>query len=680
MKVITFDSKVCQNLDQALKKEWLETNQFGGFASSTIASANTRREHGLLVAQLKPPLGHHILLNNLEETLFIDDVGYPLSTQIYQNTVYPEGYQNLSEFSLLPFPTWIFRIEDLVFAKTLVFMHEEQTVFVRYQILEGDENFVRLELKPLTAFRHFKSLTRKNERLSTKLEVASGRIQFAGVFFHHNAAIADQSGAWQCGIQYPEEKKLGLDFEEDLYAPFRLVYTFTKGREVFFCASLEYREKIDPAELISKEQDRRYRLLKNIHIADSRFQTLANSGQSFLVHSMEKPNSLQSSVLMSNYPSCENSARDTLIAFHGLTLTMTQYPIAHQILLRLGNQVRNGLLPARQPDCDGTVLARDQKQGVDYGAIDSPLWLVYRSFEYLRYSEDRKTVEQNLFPVLDSIIDSYVKGTHFGIHVAEDGLVSGDGKGTPLTWMDRKAGRSVVTPRDGKAVEIQALWYNALCAMAFMADAFGKATLKKKYQELALQAKRSFNSIFWNASEGYLYDVINLEGNKDASLRPNQLLALGLTFPLLDQDARKWNSILEITKRILLTPYGLRTLAPDELQYQGICNGDQLRRARAYHQGAVWPWLFVPFLSAFLRTHQDSKQAQEWFLNFIAPFFNHLENRGLGFASEVFDGDPPHEARGAIAQAISIGPALELHEMLIGERATPEKLNVLTLG
>ena len=214
MKVISFDSKFCQNLDQALKREWLETNQFGGFASSTILSINTRRQHGLLVAQLKPPLERHILLNSLEEILFIDDVAYPLSTQLYRDTIYPEGYRNLSEFSLLPFPTWVFRVEDLLLTKTVIFMHDEQTVLIRYQILEGDENLVRLKIRPLTTFRHFQALTHKNERLNTKIELSPGRIQFAGLFFHHNAAIVDQDGSWYCKVQYPEEKQQGLDLKK----------------------------------------------------------------------------------------------------------------------------------------------------------------------------------------------------------------------------------------------------------------------------------------------------------------------------------------------------------------------------------------------------------------------------------------------------------------------------------
>ena len=268
MKGISFDSKICQDLDQALKKEWLETNQFGGSASSTIICANTRRYHGLLIAQLKPPLGRFVMLSGIEEILFIDETTYPLSTQLYPNTVHPEGYRNLNQFSLLPFPTWIFQMEDLILAKSVILMHDEQTVLVRYQILAGDEHLVRLELKPQTAFRDCNSLAYHNGRLNTNIESSFGRIRLAGLFFYHNAAIVDQSGSWYRQVQYPEEKKLNLDFEEDLYSPFRLVYTFLKGREVFFCASIEDYKTVDFQMFVAREEDRRRRFVNNLSISD----------------------------------------------------------------------------------------------------------------------------------------------------------------------------------------------------------------------------------------------------------------------------------------------------------------------------------------------------------------------------------------------------------------------------
>ncbi|MBI4358534.1 MAG: glycogen debranching enzyme family protein [Candidatus Omnitrophica bacterium] len=677
MKIISLDSKICQDLDQALKKEWLEINQFGGFASSTIISANTRRHHGLLIAQLKSPLGRHLLLSHLEEILYIDEIAYPLSTQLYGESVRPEGYRNMKEFSFIPFPTWTFHVEDIVIQKSLVFMHEEQTVLVRYQILAGDKDLVRLEVKPLTAFRHFQALAYKNERLNKKVDISGGRIHFAGLFFHHNAAIVDPSGSWYCGIQYPEEKGQGLDFEEDLYAPFRLVYTFLKDREMFLSASLEKREVIHPEFLVSREENRRFSLLKNIRVSDPRFQLLAYSGQSFFV----RPIGAESvrTTLSTNYPYCEDSARHALIALHGLTLTTGQYETARQTLAHLASQVREGLLPNRWADHKEAAFLSDQDREPDYASIDAPLWLIHAAYEYLRYSEDSKTVAGILFPVLNSILESLINGTRFNIRVASDGLLSGTQRRKALTWMDAKVGNWVVTPREGKPVEVQALWYNALSAMVYMADLFGKSSLKKTYFELALKAKESFNRLFWDPTLGYLFDVVDGE-KKDSSLRPNQLLALGLPFPILEEESAKWHSILGMVKQHLLTPYGLRTLAPQDLNYCKSCAGDGFRRNRAYHQGTVWPWLFVPYVRALLRlSDPPARQLKKELLDYMSPLFAHFEDRGMGFISEIFDGDEPHEARGAIAQAMNVGTMLELYEILETENAISEKRDALTL-
>lgn len=271
MSSISFDSKTCQNLDQALKKEWLERNRYGGFASSTIVSVNTRRYHGLLVARLHPPLGHFVLLSNVEEILYVDEIAYPLSTLLYRDVVNPEGYRNLNQFFPFPFPTWIFQVEDLVLAKSLIFMYDEQTALLRYQVLSGDENLVRLEIRPLMAFRDFHSLGHQNDRLNTEVKSSTGQLQFSGLCFYHNAAIVDQAGNWYCRIQYPEEKARGLDFEEDLYAPFRLVHTFIKGRAAFFCASVNSYAKIDPELLIAKESDRRNHIRHEKPPVDMRF-------------------------------------------------------------------------------------------------------------------------------------------------------------------------------------------------------------------------------------------------------------------------------------------------------------------------------------------------------------------------------------------------------------------------
>lgn len=662
VKVISFDAQFCQNLDQSLKQEWIETNQFGGYASSTITSMNTRRYHGLFVPQLKPPLGRHVLLSHVEETLYVDDIAYPLSSQIYSETVYPEGYQKINEFTLLPFPSWTYYIEDLVLTKSIIFMHDEQSVVIRYQLLEGDRNNVRLEVKPLTPFRSIHSLTRMNDRFNTTINVSAGRISFCGLYFYHNAAIVDQSGKWYQNIFYAEEKERGLDFQEDLYQPFRLVFTFLNEGDPYLCASLEDRGTIHPSVLISREENRRYRILKDIHVTDPKFQLLAYSGHKFFV---------DKKIITSGYPWFENSARDALIAFHGLTLSTGQYQIARNVLSFYAEQVKGGLLPV-QKFSNEDMSASFNRQDKESGEVDTSLWLIHSVYEYFIYSHDLETLN-HLFPILSSIVDHYMKGTHFHIRMTPDGLVEATDRGKALTWMNAVTDTHVpITAREGKPVEIQALWYNALRALAELSEALGKDELQKFYTQTAALAKRSFNRIFWDDSHGYLYDVVSDKKN-DSSLRPNQLLALGLPFPVLEENLSKWHSVLKVTKQKLLTPFGLRSLSPSDSYYQKTCVGDRTKRSRAYHQGSVWPWLLVPYVKAWTRISADLKDEKIHFLEFISPLLAHVEKRGLGFVSEVFDGEAPHEAREAIAHSVNVAACLELYELLVEEKKSAPK-------
>ena len=691
MNVISFDSQVCRDLNQSLKREWIETNQFGGYASSTIALINTRRYHGLFVPQLKPPLGRHVLLSHVEEILYIDDVAYPLSSQLYSESTYPEGYKNINEFTLLPFPTWTYYIEDLVLTKSIIFMHDEQTVIVRYQLLEGDRNFVRLEVKPLTPFRSIHSLTHMNDRFNTIIDVSAGRISFAGLFFYHNAAIIDQSGKWYQHIYYAEEKERGLDFQEDAYHPFRLVYTFLNEADPYLCASLQDREIIHPSVLISHEENRRYRILKDIQVTDSRFQLLAYSCHKFFIdpfkvydhtdlisNSNPRVTAVESAknghkndqtkkIITAGYPWFENSARDALIAFHGLTLSTGQYQIARNVLSFYADQVQDGLLPIQKFSQDENNLYFHSNQEKDYGEADTPLWLIHAAYEYYQYSHDHETLSY-LFPILSSIVEHYIKGTQFNIHMSQDGLIEAAHRGKALTWMNAVTDANIpITAREGKPVEIQALWYNALCALAELSEGFGKLSLKRFYDQMALSARRSFNRVFWNPSLGYLYDVVG-EKKNDGSLRPNQLFALSLPFPILEENPSKWRSILDITKQNLLTPFGLRSLSLTDPYYQKTCYGDRAKRSRAYHQGSVWPWLLVPYLSASIKVSSDPKQEKIYFLEFLTNFLTHVEKRGLGFISEIFDGEAPYEAREATAHAVNVAAFLELYELLIEDK------------
>ncbi len=656
MKTVSFDSRICRDLDQALQKEWLETNGLGAVASSTVAGAHTRRSHGLLAVSSDPCF----FLNHLDETLFIDETAYPLATRLYERTAFPEGFKHLSEFHLTPFPSWIFKIGDVVLMKSVMMVEGEETVFIRYQLLGGNEVLTRLEVRPLVAVRSADSLMHRSPDFKPALFFKPGRIGVAAaanvpnLFFYHNAAIVDQTGVWFERIQYSNDRLNGFDSEEDLYSPFCLNYTFLRGLEVFLCASANGKKEMHPDLLIASEEERRKTSAKNTPRLDSRFQLLRRSASSFLI----SDSSLGGTV--NGRPRFSDSAREALFAFHGLLLVTGKTDHARRLLICLAKQMKNGLL-------------------VPNAAIDLPLWFIYRVFEYLTYSDDLETVGRTLFPISQSIIEAWKKGNE-RVRVAADGLVETISNECPLTWMDAKAGNSAATLRKGKPVEIQALWYSSLCALGEMAGLLGLWAAKSSYEWLAGQAKKSFNEAFWNGDScgGFLLDGM-AESTRDASFRPNQLFALGLAFPILEEKSEKWNSVLNLAKKYLLTPYGLRTLAPHEPDYRGRLEGDPARRERAVHQGTVWTHLLVPYAVAFLRANGYSKQSKEELFSFLSPLWQRLESGCFGHIPEMFDGDFPHESRGSQVSASALGACLELYELLTDIGTAPKTAHTLTL-
>jgi predicted glycogen debranching enzyme len=676
VKLIQFDAQLCQDLDQVTQREWFESNGVGGYASSTLACVNTRRYHGLLVSPLTPSDERFILLNNLDETLYIGDEAYPLGTQFYAGTIYPKGYQNLWEFQLHPFPVWIFRVDDLVLAKCVLLIHGEPTVFVRYQILAGDENWVRLEVRPIVSFRKPDTFNHASDKLCVNLKLAPGQIQCIPseatpkLNFYHNAAILDQSEIWYRGVQYPDERYEGRDFEEDLFSPFRLEYSFMRGGEVFLCATLSTKTTQELAETVAREDMRRRELAKSISVKDPFFQAMSYAAHSFFIglpgsaNEAGKGESESSPPAVTSLPSFETKTRDILTAFHGLFLATAQYAKGRELLVHYAHQAKHGLLPGH------FIRSHNDEESA---AADSPLWFIHDCFEYFKYTEDRKTVEHILFPATRHVIEWYVKGTNFGIGLTAEGLIACGAGAT--TSMDKASDCEVCSSHSRLTVHVQALWHNALSEMALMAEAFGSEALKKNYLGLAARAKRSFNRMFWVdelkrdfAPKGYLCDSIRNK-KKNLELRSGQILALGLPFPILEENSAKWNAILDVARRYLLTPYGLRTLAPFEPHYHGRYEGNLSKRSKIYNEGMAVPWLLVPFARAVLHNKHNSKNLKNDISALLKPFTDQLFDHGLGFVSEIFDGDKPFQARGAIASVLGSATCLELCEILYGQMA-----------
>jgi predicted glycogen debranching enzyme len=645
--MIRFGEEICTNLDAALRREWLETNGLGGFASGTVNGCNTRRYHGLLVAATKPPVGRFVLLSKLEETLIVNGRRYELGTNCYPGVTHPQGFQYLKQFRLDPFPTFTFSVDGIEIEKTLFLVQGENTTVVEYQLrgLE-DGTSVQLELRPLIAFRDYHSLTHENGAINGRISQQPGQISvcpYAGLpalYLANNADQIESTGHWYRSFEYEVERERGLDFQEDLFNPCVLRFDVNSKPKATIIASTEPHD-VDTAEAYRKREiSRRKDNALHSPVGDDFVTSLATAADQYIVSRGD-----QKSVI-AGYHWFSDWGRDTMIALPGLTLPTRRYDVARSILRTFAKHVDRGMLPNRFPDAGETP---------EYNTVDASLWFFEAVRAYLANTGDLDFVQHELYSVLNDIVAWHVRGTRFGIKLDSAGLLNSGEPGVQLTWMDAKVGEWVVTPRRGKAVEIQALWYNAVCIMENIAGRLGDEIARKRYSNLAALTKWSFNRLLWNEKGGYLYDVVN-GGPPDASIRPNQIFAVSLPHSMLSSE--RANRVVEVVKEHLLTPYGLRSLAPSNPQYRGRYSGDGGSRDAAYHQGTVWPWLMGPFISAYVKVNGGSdaarRQAEAW----LAPLKDHLTDAGLGQVSEIFDGDPPHRPVGCIAQAWSVAELL----------------------
>jgi len=613
--MIHFDAQWCTNLEIASQREWLETNGLGGFASSTICGLNTRRYHGLLVASLNPPTSRYVLLSKLEEIFVLNGRSFELGTNRYPGAIHPAGYLLQSSFRQDPFPVFTWQIEDIELHKSVFLVHGENTVVIRYLLRAqgaAARHHCTLHVRPLIAFRDFHQLTHENSALNSNIAQEPGRVciqpyaDLPSLYFSHDAESCEPSGDWYRRFQYSAEQERGLDFEEDLFQPFTLHFDLARRIQATVIASTEPRKVEDAADLRSAELDRR----KLFAAPDTdRFLVKRGNGKS----------------VIAGYHWFGDWSRDTMISLPGLFSSPAHRDYAREILLQFAQHESQGMLPNRFPD---------QGETPEYNTVDGTLWFFEAIRAILLANGEQDFVKQRLFGTMQSIMRHHLNGTRFGIHVTDDGLLEA---GEQLTWMDARVNGRAVTPRAGKAVEVQALWYNTLMVMASLDPV-------SHYAAIAAHAKQSFLAQFWNSEAGYLNDVVCPDGTVDSSLRPNQLFAISLHHKILD-NPDKARAILDIVKQHLLTPYGLRTLSPEDPRYRGRYQGDVASRDSAYHQGTVWPWL----QGAFLAAQPNHPNTAQW----LQPLIDYRDGPGLGNLPEIFDGDPPHRPRGAIAQAWS---------------------------
>lgn len=643
--IIRFGADICADLDRATKREWLETNGLGGFASSTVAGINTRRYHGLLTAATKPPVGRMVLLSKFEETLVAGGRRHELSANRYAGAVHPRGFEFLREFRLDPFPVFVFQVEDIEIEKRVFMPRGENTVVVEYEMRGPAAAEATLELRPLIAYRDYHATAHANGAIRGDLQLDIGQVTiqpYDGVpplHFAHNAArIADGHG-WYHNFEYEIERERGLDFMEDLFNPFVAVYNLNEGSAIAI-ASTERRDAALAPSMRRREIERRAALAASSPSEEPFVTALTVAADQFIVARGDLK------TVIAGYPWFSDWGRDTMITLPGLTLTTGRHREARDILLAFARAANRGMLPNRFPD---------EGEAPEYNTVDATLWYFEAVGSYLQYTGDLSFVQLHLFPVLQDIVEWHLRGTRYGIRMDQDGLLLAGEPGVQLTWMDAKVGDWVVTPRHGKPVEIQALWYNALRIMEALAMELDDSRAASRYGEMADLARVSFNQQFWRRDAGCLYDVVGAEGG-DASIRPNQIFAVSLPHTMLSRD--KARQVVEIVRRELLTPVGLRSLSPRDPQYRPVYTGDPWSRDSAYHQGTVWPWLLGPFISAYVQVNgrgvEARRQAREW----LTGLERHLREAGVGQLSEIFDADPPHTPRGCPAQAWSVAELL----------------------
>lgn len=664
------------NIEEGIKREWVITNGLGGYASSTILGVNTRKYHGLLVAPLNPPGSRNLILSKLDESIEIDGKSYGLFTNMCKNYV-SDGYKYLERFEKEYIPIFTYKVEDVEIKKFICMEHGKNTVAVLYTIKNGDHTG-KFTVAPIINFRDFHSTT-KDYDFNLKQDITENKVKIVvnerstipiymnmteGKYIKHEHDIFRN-------MYYIEEEKRGLGSEENLVVPGRYEIELKPNEEkcITFVCSLENNiEEIDARNLINKEIIRITSLIYDSYLLDEKNKNSQNpdykemiknyiiASDNFVVY---RP-SFALYTLIAGYPWFLDWGRDTLISFEGILLIPRRFKIAKEVLLTCIRDIKYGLVPNGYSGYDGRPL---------YNSVDSSLLLFEQVKKYLNYTQDYEFFKNNLYEVLIKIIDSYASGINLdnnNIYLDEDGLISSGTPDTQNTWMDAKIGSVAITPRNGKAIEINALWYNALKIMEEFTKLYNDKELSKKYASMARKCKTSFNEKFYNKKRKSLYDVLG-----DGKIRPNQLAALSLSYQVIDPGSEVAKEIFNTVTKKLLTPYGLKTLAKGEPCYRDVYEGDNVKRDMSYHQGITWPWLLGMYSDSYkniIKAEKNKKEKQrmeEEYNKFVEGVENTFikemyENSTVGSISELYDSTKPYLAKGSIAQAWSVAEVFRI--------------------
>jgi predicted glycogen debranching enzyme len=665
---LPWEGTQAEKREPLLTREWLVTNALGGYACGTIGGVTTRRYHGLLVAALPVPLGRRMMLNHLSELLRLPDgtTAQFGGEERLGGSLDLHGADHLKEFRLeMGLPVWRYEVGGIAFERRVLLVHRQNTAFIHYRLVRG-KGPVRVKLRPSLHFRSHEAPVSEQMQAPYTLTILGDRYEVSSEpplpplrmhLYGERAAFSVDNKKLQ-DILYRVEESRGYEHAGELWSPGYFRFDLTADSDAALVASTEPWERIlalRPGAAFDAEQRRREQLL---HLASPAARSspaaeLVLAAEQFIISPSgrveEEARALASGEelrsVIAGYPWFTDWGRDTMISLEGLTLVTGRCTEARFILSTFAHYIRDGLIPIMFPE--------GGKEGV-YHTADATLWFFHALDRYLKRTGDRETLRR-LLPKLKDIVANHLKGTRFGIHVdPADGLLWQGQEGYQLTWMDAKVGNWVVTPRRGKAVEINALWYNALRLLEGWLRQEGDQTAASEMKSHAVKAYDFFNKRFWNAQGGYLYDVVDQEGGgNDPACRPNQVFAISLPHPVLAGE--HWRSVMEVIEKKLLTPVGLRSLAPSHPDYKGKYFGDLRSRDAAYHQGTVWPWLIGPFIDAWLKLHPGDKAGAR---RFLEGSLAGLKEACVGTISEIHDAEEPFTPRGCFAQAWSVAEVL----------------------
>ena len=663
-----------RSIEDLLTKEWLLTNERGSYASSTVVGCNTRRYHGLLIGSLNPLANRIMGLAHCLEMVVFDGESPSnesqngntgrvcnLSTFEFNDKFSPEGFKYIKKFRQDVGVHFDYQLDGLKLTKSVYLLRQTDTAVLVYDFTSVGRK-VEFILRPFIGLRDFHTLQRSYAPLCSTwlgdgLLIRHDVPDSCELLLSSSSMNFEKDRQWWFNFVYRNDKQRGQDFAEDLWSPGFFKCRIDSKTKIVLWANLGSHSKPNRPSAADMEafcED----LCRHQSIAiaaaktgDEKLRTLCLAADRFIAK--RHVDHSQRTTILAGFPWFADWGRDAFVALPGLLLSTGRFDEAKSVLTTFAQAADDGLIPNRFDDYSDTAY---------FNSIDASLWFINAAFQYLYVTGDSETFAQQLVPTIRWIIDSFSNGTQFGIHSDVDGLITGGNEDTQLTWMDAKYDGVAFTPRYGKAVEVNALWYNSLCCLAQFYTT-REQEVARHYESMADKVRASFCELFWNETAGYLNDCIPPDGSVDASLRPNQIFAVSLPFSPLSP--RQQRAVVDVVQKNLLTPYGLRTLNVQDSRYKGEYTGPQQRRDEAYHQGTVWPYLIGPFVEAYLKVYDFSRESKRKAAEFIEPLMRHLTEDGcLGQLCEIFDGNAPHEPKGCIAQAWSVAELIRAYKLV----------------